>query len=56
MSHRVPNDSERVNVNDDVELAFWCRELQTDAATLRDAVSAVGVEVANVRMHLGQTR
>ena len=28
--HRIPNDTERVNVNDDEELAYWAREL--DAA------------------------
>ena len=56
MAHRIPNDAERVNVNDDAELAWWCRELGCDADTLREAVSAVGVDVANVRMHLGQVR
>ena len=56
MSHRIPNDPERVNVNDASELAYWCRELHADADAVREAVSAVGVEVANVRMHLGQAR
>ena len=56
MSHRIPNDVERVNVNDTDELAYWCHELGADADTLREAVSAVGVDLANVRMHLGQVR
>lgn len=56
MSHRIPNDEARVNVNDEQELAYWCDELDADADTLREAVSAVGVDVANVRMHLSQVR
>ena len=56
MSHRIPNDAERVNVNDDAELAYWCRELDCDADALREAVSAAGVDLANVRMHLAQRR
>ena len=54
MTHRIPNDPERVNVNDDAELDYWCGELGHDADTLREAVSAVGVDVGNARMHLGQ--
>jgi len=54
MSHRVPNDPARVNVKDDDERVYWCNELGCDGEALREAVSAVGVDVANVRMHLGQ--
>lgn len=53
--HRIPNDSQRVNVNDDAELAYWSSELDAPPDTLREAVSAVGVEVENVRLHLRQT-
>lgn len=56
MSHRIPNDVERVNVNDEAELAYWSRELAADPETLKEAVSAVGVELANVRQHLAQAR
>ncbi|GAB2521032.1 DUF3606 domain-containing protein [Lysobacter humi (ex Lee et al. 2017)] len=52
--HRIPNDTQRVNVNDEAELAYWSRELGAAPDTLREAVSAVGVEVENVRLHLGQ--
>jgi len=54
MSHRIPNDPERVNVNDEREAAYWCRELDCSAEELQEAVSAVGVQVADVRLHLGQ--
>ena len=54
MSHRIPNDPERVNVNDEQEAAYWCRELDCSAEELQEAVSAVGVQAADVRLHLGQ--
>ncbi|WP_189447625.1 DUF3606 domain-containing protein [Cognatilysobacter xinjiangensis] len=54
MSHRIPNDPERVNVNDEQEAAYWCRELGCSAEELQEAVSAVGVQAADVRLHLGQ--
>ncbi|WP_462115133.1 DUF3606 domain-containing protein [Lysobacter xanthus] len=54
MAHRIPNDAARVNVHNDQELEYWCRELGSSADDLREAVSAVGVEVDDVRQHLGQ--
>ena len=53
MSHRIPNDPERVNVNDEQEAAYWCRELGCSAEELQEAVSAVGVQAADVRLHIG---
>ena len=44
MAHRIPNDAERVNVNDDDEVAYWCREFDCNADELREAVSAVGAK------------
>lgn len=52
--HRIPNDTERVNANDDAELDYWSRELDAAPDALREAESAVGVEVEDVRLHLGQ--
>lgn len=51
---RIPNDVERVNVHDEQELRYWCDELGCTADELEEAVSAVGVEVADVRLHLSQ--
>ena len=56
MSHsdRIPADPERVNQNDDEELAYWCREMDCSPDELREAVSAVGQGVGNIRLHLSQ--
>jgi hypothetical protein len=53
--HRIPNDAQRVNVHDDAEIDYWTRELDCTPDALREAVSAVGVEVDDVRLHLSQT-
>lgn len=53
-SDRIPADTMRVNQNDDDEVAYWCRELQCTPDELREAVSAVGQDVENVRLHLSQ--
>lgn len=54
MAHRIPNDPARVNPNDEAELAHWCNEFGCSADELREAVSAVGVDVDDVRLHLSQ--
>ena len=54
MGHRIPADPMRVNTNDDAEVEHWCAEFDCSADELREAVSAVGVEVENVRLHLSQ--
>lgn len=53
--HRIPNDANRVNVNDAAELDYWIRELDCTPDALREAVSAVGVELDDVRLHLSQS-
>lgn len=54
MSRATPADPERVNAHDDDEAAYWCGEFDCTADELREAVSAVGVMAADVRMHLSQ--
>ena len=54
MSHRIPNDATRVNVHSEAELDFWCGELGCTGDELREAVSAVGESVDDVRLHLSQ--
>ncbi|HEY4556457.1 MAG TPA: DUF3606 domain-containing protein [Lysobacter sp.] len=54
MGHRIPADPMRVNTNDDAEVEHWCAEFDCSSDELREAVSAVGVEVENVRLHLSQ--
>lgn len=52
--HRIPNDRMRVNVHDAQEVQYWCQELHCSPAELEEAVSAVGVEIDDVRLHLSQ--
>ena len=54
MGHRIPADPMRDNTNDDAEVEHWGAEFDCSADELREAVSAVGVEVENVRLHLSQ--
>lgn len=54
MAHRIPNDPARVNPNDAGEVAHWCTEFGCSPDELREAVSAVGVDVDDVRLHLSQ--
>ena len=51
---RIPNDRTRVNVHDDEEAAYWCAELDCSTEELTEAVSAVGEDVDNIRLHLSQ--
>jgi hypothetical protein len=52
LSKRGPQDRSRVNVNEDWEVRWWCKEFGCTEAQLRAAVRAVGVSVAAVRKHL----
>lgn len=51
---RGPPDSQRINVNEPYEVAYWTKTLGVSEQKLRDAVRAVGVSVAAVRRHLGK--
>lgn len=51
---RIPADPERVNHHSDEEAAYWCRELDCTRDELREAVSAVGEDAKDVRLHLSQ--
>lgn len=51
LKNRGPQDRSRVNVNEEWERKYWCREFNC-TEQLRDAVKAVGVMADNVRAHL----
>lgn len=51
---RIPNDATRVDVSHDDEVRYWCAQFDCTPAQLREAVSAAGQDVANVRQHLSQ--
>jgi hypothetical protein len=52
LKNRGPADRSRVNVNEDWERRYWCKEFGCTEQQLRDAVKAVGVMADKVRSHL----
>jgi hypothetical protein len=52
LSNRGPQDRSRVNVNEEWERRWWCKEFRCTEQQLRDAVRAVGVSADKVRQHL----
>lgn len=53
LKNRGPRDGDRVNVNEDWEVRYWCNEFGCTEQELRDAVRRAGVMVADVRRALG---
>lgn len=51
---RAPRDAERVNVNEDYEVRYWCRKWDVSEPQLRDAVKRVGVMSRDVAKALGK--
>lgn len=50
----IPRDRRRVNINDDLELRWWCSWWDVSPEQLRAAVKAAGVEARDVAHHLGR--
>ncbi len=53
-SKKVPQDANRVNVNQAHEVKYWRAKFGCTEAELRAAVKAVGTSVAAVRKYLGK--
>ncbi len=53
LSKRGPADRSRINVHEDWEVKWWCKQLGVTEQQLRDAVKAVGSKVSDVKRHLG---
>jgi hypothetical protein len=53
-TQRVPRDAERVNVNEDYEVRYWCKKWGVSEQQLRDAVKRVGVMSKDVAKALGK--
>jgi len=53
-TQRVPRDAERVNVNEDYEVRYWCEKWGVSEQQLRDAVKRVGVMSKDVAKALGK--
>ena len=47
-----PLDPGRINARDDIELNYWCGELQCTEAELKAALASAGEHVTAVREHL----
>jgi len=54
LSLRRPQDSSRVNVNEDWEVRYWCDKWNVTKAQLIAAVKAVGVSATAVAKYLGK--
>lgn len=54
LNKRRPQDASKVNVHEDWEVRYWCREFGCTEAQLKAAVKAVGVSAAAVRRHFGK--
>jgi hypothetical protein len=49
-------DRSRVNLNEAVEVSYWCAKFGCSQTQLRYAVKTVGVTVSKVRAHLAQRK
>ncbi|WP_437229313.1 DUF3606 domain-containing protein [Planctomicrobium sp. SH661] len=47
-----PQDAQRVNVNEDYELAYWTKRFGVSADELRAAVKSVGTSVSAIEAAL----
>jgi hypothetical protein len=47
-----PQDSSRINVNEDYELQYWSKKFNVSADRLREVVRQVGVSANAVEQHL----
>jgi hypothetical protein len=54
LKNRGPQDRSRVNVNEEWERRWWCKQFGCTEQQLRAAVQAVGVSADKVRQHLGK--
>ena len=51
---RRPQDASKINVHEEWEVRYWCKEFGCTEAELKKAVTAVGVSVAAVRKYFGK--
>ena len=51
-NRKGPQDSARINVNEDYELQYWTTKFNVSAERLKEAVSQVGVSAMAVEKHL----
>jgi Protein of unknown function (DUF3606) len=54
LGRRQPEDPNKINVNQQWEVAYWCGKLGVTEAALKAAVQLVGPMVSDVRARLGK--
>jgi len=54
LTRRVPEDSKRININQEWEIEYWCKKLGCTRAQLIAAVNKVGPMVEDVKKELNK--
>jgi hypothetical protein len=54
-NERAPRDAQRINLQEDYEVRYWTKALNTTKEALEATVKKVGVMVTDVRRELGKT-
>lgn len=52
-SKKAPQDSSKINIHEDYEIAYWTNKFGCTPEQLKDAVNKVGTGVEAVKKHLG---
>jgi hypothetical protein len=52
LNRRMPEDPNKININQQWEIDYWTKELQVSESKLKQAVKTVGVMVADVKKWL----
>lgn len=56
LNRRVPEDPQKININQSWEVEYWTKKLHISEKKLRALVAKVGVNVADVKKKLQQER
>ena len=56
LNRRVPEDPQKININQSWDVEYWTKELHISEKKLRALVAKVGVNVADVKKELQQER
>jgi hypothetical protein len=54
LSKKGPADRNKINVNEEWECKYWCKELDVTEKELKEAVKKVGPTVKDVKKQLGK--
>ena len=52
LNRRVPEDPQKININQSWEVEYWTKELHISEKKLRALVAKVGVNVADIKKEL----